>query len=60
MVSTFVGRDSEPSPCSLSHKLNVGENLGAVSLGHDNALVYGKLLGLDGAELARLERDEVV
>jgi crotonobetainyl-CoA:carnitine CoA-transferase CaiB-like acyl-CoA transferase len=33
---------------------------GAVSLGHDNELVYGKLLGVETAELEQLQRDEVV
>jgi crotonobetainyl-CoA:carnitine CoA-transferase CaiB-like acyl-CoA transferase len=33
---------------------------GAPKLGQDNALVYGKLLGLDAAELEQLERDGAV
>ena len=33
---------------------------GAVSLGHDNALVYGKLLEMKTADLEQLQREEVV
>jgi crotonobetainyl-CoA:carnitine CoA-transferase CaiB-like acyl-CoA transferase len=33
---------------------------GAPPLGQDNALVYGELLGLSGAEIAELSREEVV